>query len=78
MADLAKRYGTLNRGAKDIKYHRWFKGFDWKSCVNYKLNAPYVPRLKDQGDTSNYSEYPESPELPKALKPDQDVFLDWW
>ena len=29
VADLAKRYGNLKRGVKDIKGHRWFKGFDW-------------------------------------------------
>jgi hypothetical protein len=31
VAELAKRYGNLKRGVKDITEHRWFKGFDWKS-----------------------------------------------
>lgn len=70
VADLAKRYGNLKRGVKDIKYHRWFKTFDWKKCVSLKLNPPYIPPVRSSGDTSMYSEYPDSPELPRAIKHD--------
>lgn len=77
VADLTKRYGNLKKGVRDIKHHRWFKSFDWKESLALKLNPPYVPKVKNNGDTSNYSEYPDSPEIPKAIKPDQDVFLEW-
>jgi hypothetical protein len=36
-----------------------------------------VPKVKSDGDTSNYSDYPDSPDLPKALKPQNDPFLSW-
>ena len=74
---MAKRYGNLKRGVKDIKGHRWFKGFDWEDAEKLRSKPPYVPRIKNPGDTSNYSDYPDSPELPKALDPKKDPFLDW-
>jgi len=37
VADLAKRYGNLKNGSKDIKKHRWFKKFSWESCLNRKM-----------------------------------------
>ena len=77
VADLAKRYGNLKRGVRDIKGHRWFKGFDWDECQGVGIKPPYVPRIKNPGDTSNYSDYPDSPELPPALQPKNDPFLDW-
>ncbi len=78
VADLAKRYGNLKNGVNDIKNHRWFKKFDFKNCLNLNLNAPFVPTIKGEGDTSNYSQYPDdSPNPPKALDPDEDPFLNW-
>lgn len=77
VADLAKRYGNLKRGVKDIKGHRWFKGFNWGQSEALQIKPPQVPRIKNPGDTSNYSEYPDSPELPQALNPDKDPFRDW-
>ena len=61
----------------DIKGHRWFKNFDWNKCEKMELAAIYKPTVKSEGDTSNYSDYPDSPDLPKALKPQNDPFLDW-
>ena len=76
-ADLGKRYGNLKNGVIDIKEHRWFNNFDWKKLVEKSLNAPYIPKIKSEGDTSNFSQYPDSPELPKMLKPNEDPFLNW-
>ena len=45
-ADLSKRYGNLKGGVKDIKDHRFFKGFSWDDLLARKLKAPYVPPLK--------------------------------
>ena len=33
-ADLSRRLGNLKGGAKDIRGHAWFKGFDWEALVN--------------------------------------------
>lgn len=77
VADLTKRYGNLKRGVMDIKGHRWFKHFDWNKCEKMDYQPNYVPKVKNDGDTSNYSDYPDSPDLPKALKPQNDPFLSW-
>lgn len=37
VADLAKRYGNLKNGVKDIKKHRWFKKFNWDHAKNRKV-----------------------------------------
>jgi protein kinase X len=77
VADLTKRYGNLKGGAKDIKEHRWLKGIEWKLLLDKKVKSPFIPRLKAEGDTSNYQEYPDSPELPKPIKSGEDPFLAW-
>lgn len=76
-ADLGKRYGNLKGGVNDIKEHRWFNNFDWKLMIARQLKPPYIPKIKSEGDTSNFSQYPESPDLPKPLKPSEDPFLSW-
>lgn len=77
VADLGKRYGNLKGGVNDIKEHRWFNEFDWKKLVAKSLKPPFLPKVKSDGDTSNYSQYPDSPDLPKMLKPNEDPFLNW-
>ncbi len=67
VADLAKRYGNLQNGSKDIKKHRWFKKFSWENCLNRKMQPFHVPKQTYDGDTCNYSEYPDSPKLPQAI-----------
>ena len=77
VADLTKRYGNLKGGANDIKEHRWFSGFDWKALQAKKMQPPYIPEVKSEGDTTNFTQYPDSPELPKPIKSSDDPFLNW-
>ena len=77
VSDLGKRYGNLKDGASDIKKHRWFNTVDWSHILEKNISAPYVPKLKGEGDTSHYSSYPENDSQPKALKPNEDPFLNW-
>ena len=77
VADLGKRYGNLKGGVNDIKEHRWFNAFDWKKLIDRQLKPPFVPKIKGEGDTSNYSQYPDSPDQPKALRTNEDPFLNW-
>jgi len=77
VADLAKRFGNLKGGANDIKEHRWFKSFDWKLLLKKETKPFFIPKINNEGDTSNFSEYPDSPELPKPLKATDDPFLSW-
>jgi len=39
--------------------------------------APFVPVVKDEGDTENFSTYPDSPDVPEPLAKDEDPFKDW-
>lgn len=77
VADLGKRYGNLKGGVNDIKDHRWFSGVQWKKILDKQLTAPYIPKVKGEGDTSNYSQYPEPTDQPRALKSSEDPFLNW-
>ena len=77
VADLGKRYGNLKGGVNDIKDHRWFGNYPWKKLLERQIEAPYVPKVRGEGDTSHYSQYPEPTDLPKALKHTEDPFLNW-
>ena len=77
VADLTKRYGNLKGGANDIKEHRWFSGFDWKALLQKRMQPPYIPEVKSEGDTTNFTQYPDSPDLPKSIKASDDPFNNW-
>jgi serine/threonine protein kinase len=77
IADTTKRFGCLKNGVKDIVNHRFFNGFDWRSFVFIKMEAPYIPPIKKNDDTSNFGDYPDSDDEVAALPPDKDPFLDW-
>ncbi|CAB1344262.1 unnamed protein product [Coregonus sp. 'balchen'] len=57
--DLTKRYGNLKNGVNDIKGHKWFATTDWIAVYQRKVEAPFVPKFKGPGDTSNFDEYEE-------------------
>ena len=45
------------RGAEEIKSHPFFKGIDWESIR--KTKAPFIPKLKNDYDTSYFETYEE-------------------
>lgn len=57
--DLTKRYGNLKAGVNDIKGHKWFASTDWIAVFQKKIEAPFIPRCKGPGDTSNFDDYEE-------------------
>jgi len=57
--DLSRRYGNLKNGVNDIKYHNWFRYTNWLGILNKQLRAPYVPKCKTPGDSSNFERYEE-------------------
>jgi len=57
--DLTKRYGNLKNGVSDIKNHRWFSTTDWVAIYQKKVEAPFIPRSKGPGDSSNFDDYEE-------------------
>jgi len=72
VADVTKRYGCLKDGADNVKLHKLYSGFDWKSLLEKKIIAPIIPVLSGGGDgsnsdssdvdTSNFDKYPEEEE----------------
>jgi len=41
------------------------------------VKPPFLPVVKEDGDTENFSTYPDSPELPEPLAKEDDPFKDW-
>lgn len=77
-ADLTKRYGNLKGGVNDIKGHRVFKNLDFTQLLAKQLSAPYIPKVKNGGDISNFSSYPDSDRMAVSVKKNDDPFLDWF
>ena len=75
--DVSKRYGCLKNGVKDILNHRFFDGFDWKNFVYISMEAPYIPDITSDDDTSNFQKYPESDIETTAVDKKNDPFLNW-
>ena len=75
--DLSKRYGNLKGGVNDIKFHRFFKDLDWNQLIKYQLEAPYIPKVKSNGDCDNFDTYTESEGKTKYLYPSEDPFAKW-
>lgn len=59
--DLTKRFGNLKNGVADIKGHKWFTSTDWVAIHLKKVDAPFIPKCKGAGDTSNFDDYEEEP-----------------
>jgi len=57
--DLTKRYGNLKNGVNDIKTHKWFATTDWIAIFERRVEAPFIPKCKGPGDTSNFDNYEE-------------------
>ncbi|KAG7242795.1 hypothetical protein INR49_019019 [Caranx melampygus] len=57
--DLTKRFGNLKNGVNDIKNHKWFSTTDWIAVYERKVEAPFLPKCRGPGDTSNFDDYEE-------------------
>ncbi len=53
------RLGALKEGVMGIKKHPWFAQMDFDKLEALKIEAPYVPTIKDPLDSSNFERYPE-------------------
>lgn len=64
----AKRLGAVKGGARLIKKHPWFKGFDWDALINRTMKAPIIPKIRNNMDLANFEEYPhEEDEFPEFI-----------
>lgn len=53
-ADIHARYSS-----NEIKKHPWFSDIDFDQVLRRKIKAPYIPKVKDDGDTTCFAKYKE-------------------
>jgi hypothetical protein len=50
-----ERLGCLSGGALDVRRHAFFVGaLDWAQLYAMQLEAPYVPQIRSETDTSKF------------------------
>lgn len=55
--DPSRRLGCTAIGAEEIKTHSWFQGIDWTKVQNHRYQAPLIPIVEGEGDSSNFADY---------------------
>jgi len=75
--NITRRYGCLKEGVKDIIDHKFFKDFDWKGLLFRTLTPPYIPKIKNYSDTSNFNSYRDSFEEKVPVDQEKDPFYNW-
>ncbi|KAK0178652.1 hypothetical protein PV327_007525 [Microctonus hyperodae] len=58
-----ERLGYLRNGIADIRNHKWFGTFDWKSLQNQSMHSPIIPKVKSHLDTKHFDSYPIGNEI---------------
>jgi len=71
LSDKSVRLGR--NSADEIRQHAWFKGIDWHNLDDMK--PPFVPKLKDPTDTSNFDHIEPEPEAAAVKKEGQKDFF---
>jgi cGMP-dependent protein kinase len=59
----AQRLGNLKNGARDVKRHPYFAGYDWNALVSKEVEAPWIPPIDDAYDASNFRKQNQDFEL---------------
>ncbi len=75
--DLSRRYGNMINGVNDIKNHQFFKEINFEKMKNMELKPPYIPRVTNPCDLSNFSSYPDSNSEVKSIDTTTDPFISW-
>ncbi|CAH3844545.1 cAMP-dependent protein kinase catalytic subunit 1-like [Pieris brassicae] len=75
--DISKRFGVMKNGVMDFKNHRWFRGIEWEAILNCRWPAPYVPKCKHPGDSTNFDNYDDEPLRPGSFCRFESEFLDF-
>lgn len=44
----SKRLGSSSAGARAVKEHQWFRGFDWNALVNRDMKPPFIPSVEQR------------------------------
>lgn len=77
----SKRLGCLAGGDKDIRKHPYFKDMDWIDLKMKKIKAPWVPKIDDPFDASNFEDWSyiarEGDEDEEPLTPEEQKNFGW-
>jgi hypothetical protein len=49
-----ERLGSKN--SVEVKNHHWFDGFNEKNILSKSIKAPFVPKVQNSEDISNFAE----------------------
>lgn len=52
--EVASRLGCMKEGIQGIWAHDFFSAVDWRALMEKRLQAPWVPPLKDPFDVSHF------------------------
>ena len=75
--DLTKRFGNLKGGVDDIKEHRWFSDVNWMATYQRNVPAPFKPKVKGSGDSSNFGQHEDVPLLSSETEQYKKMFADF-
>lgn len=73
--DLSKRYGNLKSGVEDIKNHDFFKSLNWDRLLTQEIEAPFIPKIKEDNELKYYNIYPDCDDNAKTLDKKKDPFV---
>jgi len=78
--DPIKRLGNLKGGEDDILNHPWFSSIDFDKLRHKEIKAPYVPKIKNPLDASNFDDWSHLDDKTKQkypkLKPEQEKIFE--
>ncbi|KAI3378751.1 hypothetical protein SNEBB_010390 [Seison nebaliae] len=60
-----ERVGYKRGGFEEIRRHRFFDTYNWNALQSCTLQAPYIPKIADMTDLSNFEEYPDDTDEPE-------------
>merc|ERR1719445_442649 len=73
-----KRLGNLAQGSRDIMVHPFFKRVTWRSLLEKRVPAPYLPEAKGPSDIRHFDKFSDDSdgETKEPIKPFKDPFVD--
>jgi len=78
--DPYHRLGSLKGGEDDVLNHPWFESIDFEELRQEKIAAPFVPKIKDPLDASNFDDWSHLEDKAKKkypkLTPEQEKIFD--
>jgi len=69
VVDPTQRYGSLAHGEKDIYRAPWFENINFNKLKMKEIPAPWIPKIKDPLDTSNFENWDHLDDKAKAKDP---------